>query len=149
MSTLDISFEILTPSGWVELEDPANGYSLHRDSFNQRTVQHRSLMASNDWVAGAYAARSVRDNVVEDVAFYVNGETTYECMSRVDLVLSAFDSLTYQARLRRNDHRETWTCTPADYTLESDQPLIFATMVLVKAKIPRHPTKAVEQVVLP
>lgn len=149
MSDLDVSFELNTPSGWIELEDPASGYELHKDSFATRSVSHRSNVVNNDWVPGSYASRSVRENVVEDLAFYVTGATTYECRTRLAVVTDGLESLSYQAKMRIEDYLETWTCLPADYTLESDQPLIFATLVLVRAKIPRNPVVVSEQWVAP
>lgn len=149
MSDIDVSFQLLTPTGWIELEDPENGYELERGSFATRSVSHRSNIVNSEWVAGSYASRSVRDNITEDVSFYVGGATTFECRTRMQAVLEGFEALTYQAIMRIEDYQETWTCIPADYTLESDQPLIAATLVLVRAKIPRHPAALVEQWVAP
>jgi hypothetical protein len=149
MSDLDVAFAINTPLGWVEIEDPINGYELHAEAFAQRSVSHRKTDVSNDWTQGTYTSRSVLDNITEQVDFYVGGATTFECRARLKVVTDAFDSLRYQARYRMEDYQETWSCTVADYTLEANQPLAYAKLVLVRAKIPRHPVALVEQVVAP
>lgn len=149
MSDLDVGFALHTPTGWIELEDPAGGYELHTDSFAARSVSHRKNEVSNNWVGGEYVSRSVRANVLEDVAFYVGGSTAFECRERVQVVTDTFDSLHFQARMRIEDYQETWNCVTSEYTLESNQPLIVAKLVLVRAKIPRHPQVFVEQVVAP
>lgn len=149
MADLDVAFAVHTPTGWIELEDPVNGYELHTESFAARSVSHRKNEVSNNWIPGEYNSRAVRTNVVEDVGFFVGGSTAYECRMRAQAVTEAFDSLHFQARMRIEDYQETWECTTSDYVLESNQPLIVAKLVLVRAKVSRHPQVYVEQVVAP
>lgn len=146
---LDVSFEMNTPTGWIELEDPVNGYELHKDAFSTRSHGHKKNEVGNDWTAGEYVSRSTQSNVLEQVDFYVGGATIYACQMRLKAVLDGMHSLSYQSRFRMGDYRETWTCTVADYTLESEQALWVSKLVLVRAKIPRHPVVVAEQVVVP
>ena len=146
MADVDVSVQIQTPSGFVELEDQAGGYELHAECFASRQVGQRKSEVTAEWYGGTYVWGSVPDQVAEDLVFYVSGATPYETATRLQTVVDAFESLSWQLVYRFGDLQETWQCTPADYSLESNQPLMFATKVIVRARVPRNPVVAREQV---
>lgn len=149
MITLDVSFEIETPTGWLECEDPANGYELHKESFVNRATSHRKQEINSNWVEGSYVSQAVRENVVEEVAIYVRGDTPYELWARKQALLDGLEQLAFTARLRFGDLLETWNCEISDYTEESPMEMRFATMAVIRARIPRLPSLTRSQVVLP
>lgn len=139
MSDLEVSFELETPTGWLLLEDPEGGYELHKDSFASRAVSHRKQEVSGEWIEGSYVTRSVRENVTEDVAIWVGGETFFDMDDRVQALVDGLEQLGYGARKVVGDLTETWTCSVADYTIECSQEYMASTVCLVRAKIPRLP----------
>jgi hypothetical protein len=147
VSDLDVSLQLMTPGGWLELEDPDNGYELHKDSFATRSVSHRKQEAASDWIEGSYTARSVRENVVEEIVVWVSGATHFVMDARVDALLAGLEQLSYPVIRRTTDLQETWSCTVADYTIETSQEYSMATLALVRAKVPRLP--AVDKVQVP
>lgn len=146
MTDLDVAFELETAIGWVQLEDFENGYELHREAFSTKSVSHRKTEVPGEWIEGTPVSRSLRDSIVEDLSVWVGGETHFVMRERLKVITDALESLSYRARYRVEDYQETWTCTPADYTLESEQAFVVAKVVLVRAKVPRYPSALIEQV---
>lgn len=144
---LAVLAEIETPGGWLQLQDPDNGYELHKDSFNGSSVGSRKTTIESDWVEGEYVTRAVRTNVNENVAVWVEGATPFECWGRVEAFVAGLEQLQFKLRATFADSRETWTCFYSDYQIESSQEMRFSTLVLVRATIPRLPTLLREQVV--
>lgn len=146
MRTLALSAQIETTEGWLELEDPENGYSLHKDSFSQQQVTRRKQEIEGEWVEGSFTTRSVRNNVTETLAVWVEGATPWEARQRRERLLNALGQLSYQFKLKDEDELQTWDCQPADYSLEAGQELRFARLVLVRAQVPRLPEVLYTQV---
>lgn len=143
---LDLSAQIQAPGGWLDLEDEANGYWLHNESFKQSSVTHRKTDISSEWVEGSFTTRGVRENVVEQVSVYVQGATPYQLQTRLKALTDALEQLTFQMVVRFGDSQQTWTCEMADYTVVTQQEYRFATMALVQANVPRLPGAALIQV---
>ena len=74
---LDVDARILGPAGWIDLEDEANGYTLHDDFANSRATTQRKTDTMGDWVEGTFTVRAVRENVTESVAVWVDAVTPY------------------------------------------------------------------------
>lgn len=147
MADLDVSASVLAPTGWIELEDAANGYELHKDSFARRATSHRKTEVANEWVPGTYVTRSVRESVSEDVVVYVRGASPFELSERVSALTDAYDQLAYSFKLRIGDLEQTWSCaSPADYTVETQQEFWIATLAVVRATVPRLPAMTIAQV---
>lgn len=133
--------------GWIDLEDEAGGYELHADSFASRQVQLRKVEAEGEWVEGSYTTRSVRGNIVEPLVVYVSGATIYECRMRTKALTDALEQLRFGFTLTVEDYKETWSCFASEYTIEANQPLMFARKVIVRASVPHLPAVIQEQVV--
>ena len=136
---LDVHAEIETPTGWLELEDIANGYELHAESFSQRQVQSRKVEADGEWANGSYTVRATVGNVVETVSVWVKAPSPFDLAERLDPLLAGLHQLQFRFRVTTGNLREEWVCQYSDYTIESDQNLRFATLALVKAQVPRLP----------
>lgn len=149
MVDLAVSCQLLTPTGWLEVEDEANGYSLHADTINTRTVTHRAKDSKGDWVEGSFAFSAVRENVTETVAVWVTGEDSiYTFRQRMEVLEDTFNQLWWKVMLTIGDAKETWTVAePADYTITTSGPLFIATTGSISAQVPRLPALVLEQVV--
>ena len=138
--TLDVSLVLNAPAGPLELQNPAGGYELHADSFAQRAVTWRQQDVEGMWLEGTYTSSAVRANVTEAVVVWVEGADPDELNNRIDALVNGIQQLRYTFDLTIGNSKETWTCMPADYTIEASQPLRFATMATVRATVPRLPT---------
>ena len=137
---LDLSARLETPTGWVELEDEANGYCLSAESFTNSVVNHRKIEVQSEWMEGTYVARSVRDNVQEIVAVWVSGNTPNDLSNRIQVLTDGFDQLNYQIITRFGDDQTTWKCFVAGYTIATKIEMRFATSALLTATVPRLPS---------
>ena len=146
MIELDVGATILTPTGWVNLEDEAGGYWLAADSFTESVTSHRKTEIDSEWMEGSFISRGVQAVVVEKVSVYVKGATPYQLAARLKRLTDGFNQLAFSMVVRFGDNQETWDCNLSDYTLSAKQEMRFATMVLVNASVPRQPTVVRAQV---
>lgn len=144
--TLELSVQVNSVTGPIELEDPANGYSLHADSFAQRAYTHRNVEVSSPWIKGTYATDSVLDNANEALVIWVSGwdpvagvESQYLYQQRMDTLMACFDQLSYQLTRQIGDAVEVWDCEVSDYTVETQQEFIFATIGVLRVSLNRRP----------
>ena len=147
MSDIVLGLQIETPSGWLELEDEAGGYSLHSETRAPSRSPARKKSINSEWVPGTFVTRSVDENVTESVSVWVTGASQFELRTRLQRPAGRAGQLSYQMRFTTGDVRETWECQVADYAIQTDQPMLIATWALVKAQIPRLPNPTIEQVV--
>jgi hypothetical protein len=146
MTAWALEMAINTRLGWLELEDAANGYELHKDSIAGAQTTWRKQEVDSPWVEGSFTTRAVRGNVPEAVHVWVSGETHYELDERLSAFTDALGQLQYAMRVRTGDLLETWTCFPGDFSIETQQEYRFATIALVRATVPRLPTTVKVQV---
>lgn len=145
---LDVAAAVHTPSGWVELEDEANGYELHAESFTSRAVQQRTVNSPGEWISGTFARRSTKENVTEPVSILVDGAGShFAYATRMKVLRDAFDQTSYTFRVRFGDVLETWVCTmPADYTESCEQPFRFATTGILRVQVAHLPDVTIVEV---
>lgn len=139
---LDLQVKVQAATGWFDLEDGAH-YSVHADSLASKSVSYRQRTVENDFVEGSFIATSVRENITETLAFWVSGSSHYEWRTYVDKLTDALEQLSYLVMVRIEDMAEYWTCSPAQWTVETQREFIHARMGVVRASIPRLPTALV------
>ena len=137
---LDIAFSIHGPAGWIDLEDPANGYEAHKDTRASQAVTWRKHEITSAYVEGTFVNEAVKENVTEALVVTVSGASHFELQTRVQAILDALSQLRYEVKARIGNAEETWTCSVADYTVESSQELLNSGKVIVRAQVPRMPT---------
>lgn len=145
--SLDVEISIHGPGGWILLEDPENGYTAHKEALASKSVTWRKKEIESDYVEGTFTNEAVRANIVEQLVIYVDGLSPWATSERVRALTEALEQLQYEVKVRDGDLEETWTCSVADYTLETGQELRNATMVIVRASVPRLPYATRVQVV--
>ena len=145
MSDLEgIVCRIQTPTGWLDLQDPANGYELHSEAFATRSVQARTNDAENEWVRGSYRVRAVPGNKVEQLYVWVGGPTQYDFRTRLEAFTSALEQIQYELEVTFGNAKERMFCMYSDnYTVETAQPMRHARIGLVRAAVPRLPDSIV------
>lgn len=150
--TLSVSVQVLGPDGVIECEDPVNGYSLHADSFAQSAYVHRTVEVNSPWLEGTYAVDSVLDNTVEALVVWVAGiqddgsYSQFLFRTRLNALKACFDQLSYTVIRTVGDAIESWDCEVSDYTVETQQEFIFATVGVLRVPLPHRPTVALTQV---
>jgi hypothetical protein len=137
---LDVVFSIKAPSGWLSLENPAGGYEAHKDARGEQATAWRRQEISSSYVEGTYTNEAVKENVTEALAVYVYGPTPYDLYTRIKVLTDAFSQIRYQITMRTGNLLETWDCSAADYTIQTPQEMINATIAVVRATVPRRPT---------
>jgi hypothetical protein len=149
VAELSVGCQLLTPSGWLEVEDEPNGYSVHADTINTRAVTHRTKDAKGDWVEGGFAFSAVRENITETLAIWVFGYgSVFAFRQRMEVLEDTFNQLWWQVALTVADAKETWTVAePADYTITTSGPFFVATTGFITAQVPRLPALLLEEVV--
>lgn len=140
MADLDIAMAIQAPSGWVELENLPGGYQVHKESRAEQATSWRKQEISSNFVEGTYVNDAVRENVTETVAVYVYGPTSFDLQARVKVLTDAFSQIRYSMRFRDGNLLTTWDCGVADFTVQTPQEMINATMAVVRAQVPRRPS---------
>lgn len=140
MDVLDFAVSITTPGGLLQLEDPLNGYSVHRESLGTTTNGLRRQEISNPYVEGTFVPQAVRDNVTETLSVWIEGATFAEVDERVDRFISGLSQMQYLVAVRMETLTTTWRCLPADYSIEFSGEQRFSRLALVKAQVPRLPS---------
>lgn len=145
---LDVAASLESPTGWISLQNPVNGFELSAESFSEHATSHRKTDVSSEWIEGTFTTRSVRENTSEKVSVYVQADTPFLLAQKVKTVTDAFDQLSFGMVVRFADCQETWVCHTSEYTIDTKQPFRFATMALINATVPRLPSCSRVQVVL-
>lgn len=137
---LDVSLLMQLPGGgWLELEDPGNGYSLGKDTFSSRSITHKKVEIDSPWLEGSFVNRAYRNNVIETVAVYVSGSSAETFLQRMRALEDLFSRPQYNMQIRIESRTELWRCQSADMTIETSQELMVAKSALVRAQVPRMP----------
>lgn len=139
MESLDVLASIETPLGWLDLQDPDNGYELDGTAFADKAVSHRKIEVSSGWMEGTFVVRSVRENVSEALVVQVRGNTAGEFDARVKALTDALDQISYQVKVSFGTAEQTWQCTVADYSVATSREFRFSHYGVVKATVPRLP----------
>lgn len=152
---LAASVQVTGPSGVIECEDPDNGYELHGDSFATQSFTHRNTEISGPWIEGTYASDSVRDNTVEALVVWVDGNSPdaepshFLFRTRLNALMACFDQLSYKVLRTIGDAVETWDCEVSDYTVETQQEFLTATVGVLRVQLSRRPAAPITQAYVP
>ena len=143
---LGVSVVVETPTGPLEVEDPANGYWLHKDSFASKSVTFRKLDLEGDYVEGADVLRAVRGNTTESLVIFVKGASHFEMATRVKILTDAFEQLQFGITRIIGNAQEVWSCRTSQYAIETEQAFQHATLAIVRAQVPRLPSVTLSEV---
>ena len=137
---MSVHAKISTPSGWLNLEDPVNGYALEKTTLGNTQISTTQITAQSNFVEGTVVLNSVRQQVQETLSVWVTGDSTSQLWSRRDVLLSALNQLQYQVCLVIEDMAVYFTCTPANpITITYQQEFMFARTCQVAATLNRYP----------
>lgn len=132
------SAEISYGDQWINLNDKIR-YKFRADNYGQKAQTLRRITAQSPYFDGTYSIHTSKENVSESVMIEVSGQTQNIVTENVLLLLDCVAQDTYQIRMDVEDHRETWQCEPADYTIDRSQVYLHNKLCLVTLSIPRLP----------
>lgn len=134
------SFSALISYGdqWVNLND-GNRFKFRADGYGQKSQTLRRITVDSPYFDGTYSIHTTKENVNESVMIEIRGASQNIVTENMLLLLDCVAQDTYQIRFDAEDHRETWQCEPADYTVDRSQVLLHNRMATVTLSIPRLP----------
>lgn len=149
-SKLDAKAWVYTGTGWLLLEDEANGYKLEASTREARQVSWRRQEIAGTWTEGTYTVHAVKENITETVGVWVRAATHAQLGTRIQVLLDAFSQLTYSMFWQEEGLGERWRCFCSDVQISTNRELQHARVALVKFSVPRLPsTTRYDGVVLP
>jgi len=134
---LDVSCRVSTSNGWLEVNYGV--YELHKESFNAQQRTMRRTTTTNPFVPGTFTVNAVSDNVVENLAVWVTGDTHYEMDVAIQVLVDALEQPSYLIERRIEDSWQTWWCYAADVAISTQHEYLHARRALVQAQVPRLP----------
>ena len=140
MSEFKDTFDVSVSSGeeWVSL---ANGIDMwvSPEGFGNAQTSWRKETAESRFYHGQYLLHAVKNNVTENIVVYLRGETQNDVTENIMLLEELFSQFSYRVRIQMGDHRETWYCQTADYTVERSHVLMHNHMAKLSFQVPRLP----------
>jgi hypothetical protein len=142
------SFLIEVSSGdeWINVSDGLN-FEISATEFGTKTLSRRRIQASSPFFDGTYLLHSTEENITEPLTIIVYGETQNDVTENILLLQQLFSQFRYKVRVRYGNHRETWNCEPADYSLERTHTYLHNNMAMIRFQIPRLP-KMTQEVIM-
>ena len=125
-------------TSWVNLDDDIR-YKARADEFGKRQQARRRITTQSPYYDGTYLIHSVKENVQETLMIQVMGATQNLVTENVLELFELFDQDVYRIRINMGDHRETWTCQPADYAIDRSQVMMHNMIATVTFTIQRLP----------
>lgn len=121
----------------------AQAYELHPDTAAEQETSWRKQEASNTFVEGSFTTSAVRENVIEALSIWVNGDTQDEVDQRKFELLRRFGQRKYTVTLVLAGVTQVWSCFPAAYGVQTRHEYLHAPTTLVNAKVPRLPKRTI------
>lgn len=137
--------EITYGAAWVDLNDYLN-FRVAVDSFGSKAQTLRRITTTSPYFDGTFLVHSTRENVTEGITVWVYGVSQNHVTENLLQLEELFSQPAYRIRVRMDDHMETWTCQPCDYTIERTHVYMHNTMAAFKAQVPRMPRALYESV---
>ena len=136
MSYFDIEVSFGVP--WVSLNDHIN-FIASAEGFGDHAYQRRRVTATSPYYDGTFLVHSTLENVQEALSIYVLGTSQNHVTENLMLLQEVFSQDSYQLRMSMDDHRETWSCQAADFTISRGQVQMHNCRATMKLSIPRLP----------
>lgn len=137
--------EITYGAAWIDLNDLLN-YRVSAEAFGTKAQVLRRITTTSPYFDGTFLIHSTKENITESVTVFVYGVSQNHVTENLLQLEELFSQPAYRIRVRMEDHMETWTCQPGDYTIERTHVYMHNTMAAFKAQVPRMPSALYESV---
>jgi hypothetical protein len=141
LSYLDVEVSFGIP--WVSLNDHVN-YTMAVEGFGEHSYQRRRTTATSPYYDGTFLVHSTLENVTEAMSVYVLGTSANHVTENLMLLEEVFSQDAYSLRITMDDHRETWSCMTADYSIDRGHVNMHNNRATMKLSIPRLPRVSYE-----
>lgn len=141
----NFSIEVSHGSQWVSISDHVN-YRIDPSDFGTSNTQWRRIQATSPHYEGTYDIHAVRDNVTEQITITIYGQSQNHVTENLLLIQEIVSQPQWRLRITVQDHRETWLCQRADFSIIRGHVFMHNTMAQIKLSIPRHPKVSYEVV---
>jgi hypothetical protein len=140
---LTVEVAVSTPTGWLALEDEANGLEIGAESFASKTLTPKTRKIGDDRVdfEGTLTIAMARGMVTEPIQVIITGETHDDYDTKEQQVIAAFQQLSFQVTRQIGNSKQTWDCFCSEnIQITTEQPHMFATMGVVTIDVPHLPS---------
>lgn len=127
----------------VSLNDGVN-FRMAVEGFGAKAVTLRKLEASSVYYDGTFITHYTKENITESLQVYVTGYSQNHVTENLLLLEELFTQSTYRVKVRMDDHMETWSCFPADYSWDRGHVNMHNVRATFTAQIPRLPKVSYE-----
>ena len=141
----DFDTEVSYGNSWVSLNDHVN-YRISAEGFGQSSYQRERVTARSPFYDGEFYIHSTFGNVTEHVEVFVRGYSQSHVTTNVNSLVAYFSQPSYNIRKRIDDHMETWSCQPADYSIDRSHVYMHNCMAVAKFEVIRFPKVTWEEV---
>jgi hypothetical protein len=139
-------FEVYDGVRWVTLNDHIHYYvgaeSLGTSQQGRRRYTVQSSMYDGDW-----EVHSTANSVTESVSVHITGVDQIDVSDSLLQLEEIFVQPVYNIRVTRDSVRETWTCYPAEWSIDRGQVQSHNVRAVMTLSIPRFPKKTYQAVV--
>jgi hypothetical protein len=123
---------------WYSLSDGLRFYVSPED-FGTKSQVHRRVTAQSPFYEGTYLIHAVRENITEQITVGVLGVSQNDVTENLLLLEDMVSQPSFLLRLTMGDHRETWSCQTADYSMERGHIMMHNCRAMMKLSVPRLP----------
>jgi hypothetical protein len=134
----DFHCRITVSGSWLNLDDHEN-YIVEASSFAGSATTWRRNQVQSPYVAGKFTVSAVPDQVTENVAVYVLGDSQTDLMINLANLIDAISQPAFELQWSADNAVYIWQCDPADYTIDFINTNLYARKMLVKLQIQRSP----------
>lgn len=129
----------------ISLNDVIN-YQVSSEDFGNKQQSLRRIEADSPYYDGSFTVHVTKQNVTESLSIYVRGASQNHVTENLLFLEELFMQPTYTMTLRMDDHLETWSCEPSEYSIERSHIYMHNGMAVFKVQVLRHPTVTYEAI---
>jgi len=135
--------ELSIGNQWVAVSD-GRDYYMGPEDFGDKAYQMRRITAQSPFFDGTYLVHSVKENVSETLSIHVLGSSQNQVTENILLLEEIINQPSFRIRMTMGDHRETWKCQRADYTIQRGHVMMHSTRAVMKIQVSRFPDVSYE-----
>lgn len=124
-------------ANFIDLTEPP--YDLEVGAVAEAATAWKRKTVDNPHVEGSYTVHAERENSTIPVNVWVEDPDRDTVQARVNDLTNALSQLEFLIYYRVGLAEQIWTCEVSDYTVDTQQAYLHASMALVKAQVVRRP----------
>lgn len=138
--------EVWDGAAWLSLNDHLN-YRIADGTLEQSTQGRTRNIVASAMYDGEWETHSTETNVSELIVVDILGQDQNHVTENWLALRDAVQQVTYNVRITMGNHRETWRCFPAEWSLNRGRVMANNVRMQVRLTVPRFPKVTYEVVV--